>query len=243
MSASAGRVLLIPKGEYDSSVTYTMLDMVRYNNVTYVCKKTTTGNAPDPAGDNEWWQFLVRGSSVIGVKGNAESTYRDGNVNITPADIGILPFSGSTASIGGTSIPPVGLSDNGKFLKASGGWESLPVFQGVSGSEVSIAGIVPPAQAGDERSCLMGDGTWAYTQLYKVVLSGISSLSSCRFPTTGTNPAITSDMELTEAYLSNSAATVSELDVNFFNGYLTITGTLSGTTDITLKFQRAITLS
>lgn len=46
-----------------------------------------------PAGSNVYniqsdkWDVLV-GSSVIGVKGDAESNYRKGNINITPANIG-----------------------------------------------------------------------------------------------------------------------------------------------------------
>ena len=46
-----------------------------------------------PAGSNVYkiqsdkWDVLV-GSAVVGVKGNAENTYRKGNVNITPANIG-----------------------------------------------------------------------------------------------------------------------------------------------------------
>lgn len=36
------------------------------------------------------------GSYVTGVKGNAESSYRTGNVNLTPANIGALPTAGGT---------------------------------------------------------------------------------------------------------------------------------------------------
>ncbi len=35
------------------------------------------------------------GSDVTGVKGNAESSYRTGNVNITPANIGAIPIGSS----------------------------------------------------------------------------------------------------------------------------------------------------
>lgn len=79
--------------------------------------------------------------------------------------------------------------------------------------------------------------------LYKVVLSGVSSLSSCRFPASGTNDKIKSTMEVTEAVLSNPAAQTGDWSVNFYDGYLTVTGNISGTTNITLKFQDCITLS
>ena len=35
--------------------------------------------------------------AVSGVKGNAESTYRSGNVNLTPANIGAMPLGGATS--------------------------------------------------------------------------------------------------------------------------------------------------
>lgn len=40
--------------------------------------------------DNGYWDCLV-GMSVAGVKGNNEDTYRTGNINLTPADIGAIP--------------------------------------------------------------------------------------------------------------------------------------------------------
>lgn len=54
-----------------------------------------------PAGANVYktsdgyWDVLA-GSPVTGVKGNAESTYRRGNVNITPGNIGAVNKSGDT---------------------------------------------------------------------------------------------------------------------------------------------------
>ena len=63
MSASAGRVLIIPKGIYDPTTTYHMLDMVKTNNGTYLCKKTSLGNAPS---ESEYWQLII---------GNSNNTY------------------------------------------------------------------------------------------------------------------------------------------------------------------------
>lgn len=36
----------------------------------------------------------------------------------------------------------------------------IPIYQGVSGSTMSVAGLVPQAQAGDENKALLGNGTW-----------------------------------------------------------------------------------
>lgn len=56
MSTSAGRVLMIPKGDYDATATYTMLDVVSYQGKSYVAKQTTTGNAPT---NTTYWQLMV----------------------------------------------------------------------------------------------------------------------------------------------------------------------------------------
>lgn len=89
MSASAGRVLIIPRGEYSSETTYQMLDLVRYGSGTFICKKTSLGNTPDYEQDTEYWQLLVLSGDVAGVKGNAEEEYRRGLVNIDYDDLGI----------------------------------------------------------------------------------------------------------------------------------------------------------
>ena len=59
MSLSAGRVLILPKGEYDSTETYNLLDLVYYQRGSFLCKKTTTGNAPDLTQDTEYWMKIV----------------------------------------------------------------------------------------------------------------------------------------------------------------------------------------
>ena len=52
---SAGRVLIIPKGPYDSSVTYSQLDMVRYDRHTWICKKACTGVTPS---ESAYWMEI-----------------------------------------------------------------------------------------------------------------------------------------------------------------------------------------
>ena len=70
---------------------------------------------------------LPSSGAVTGVKGNAEQSYRTGNVNISPANIGY--FNGSTAPIGG--CVPASDGDPDKFLCADGSWK-----QGGGGSSL-----------------------------------------------------------------------------------------------------------
>lgn len=56
-----------------------------------------------PAGTNVYWTAdsywdCLAGNAVTGVKGNAESEYRAGNVNITPKNIGALATDGDVAN-------------------------------------------------------------------------------------------------------------------------------------------------
>lgn len=143
----AGRIGFVVKGTYDNTATYDFLDVVYYNNATYVAKKLTVGN--EPQSSSEFWQVLMDGGvnfndiaptftqaetreninsgeklpvlfgkikkwytdlkavafsgsyndlsdtptipAAVAVKGNAESSYRKGNVNLTPANIGAVP--------------------------------------------------------------------------------------------------------------------------------------------------------
>ena len=74
--------------------------------------------------------------NVTGVKGNAESTYRDGNVNLTPATIGY--FNGSIAPMGGCIPASDGSAD--KFLCADGSWKQDGGANDVSWAEQNELG-------------------------------------------------------------------------------------------------------
>ena len=57
----------MPKGNYDASKTYEMLDLVNYNGVSWLAKKTVTGIAPS---DGEYWHPLLG----ITIANNLETT-------------------------------------------------------------------------------------------------------------------------------------------------------------------------
>ena len=60
--SSAGRILIMPKGEYSASVTYEMLDMVSHDGTTWLAKKTVSGI--EPSTDNsEYWQNMFNMSA------------------------------------------------------------------------------------------------------------------------------------------------------------------------------------
>lgn len=99
MSASAGRVLLIPKGEYNSQTTYQPLDMVYYNGNSYVCKLASTGNLPT---DTTYFQIMTQGTAVS-------------------------DMTGATAGAAGTHglVPAPAAGDEDKVLKGDGTWDEM----------------------------------------------------------------------------------------------------------------------
>ena len=64
---SAGRVLLMPKGDYNPATTYELLDLVTYQNSSYIAKGTTTGNLPT---DSTYWQLSAYGGNIANLTEN-----------------------------------------------------------------------------------------------------------------------------------------------------------------------------
>ena len=56
MSASAGRIMILPKGNWDDKTSYQMLDLVNSNMQSYIAKKTSIGVEPGADTDEEYWQ-------------------------------------------------------------------------------------------------------------------------------------------------------------------------------------------
>ena len=63
---SAGRILIIPKGNYDSSVTYEMLDLVFHSGASWVAKKTAKGIEPSDA-NAEYWMKMCEATDLTEV--------------------------------------------------------------------------------------------------------------------------------------------------------------------------------
>lgn len=83
--AIAGRVAIVPKGEWDSSISYEKLDVVSYNNALYIAKKQSVGQVPT---DGEYWMFclqsidyaefekIINGTTTVGI---ADKAIKDKN--------------------------------------------------------------------------------------------------------------------------------------------------------------------
>ena len=56
--ASAGRILIMPKGNYNAETEYEMLDLVGYANHAWICKKACKGIEPSTSNEECWHDLL-----------------------------------------------------------------------------------------------------------------------------------------------------------------------------------------
>ena len=83
--ASAGRILIMPKGNYDSSATYKILDLVNHNGTSWLAKKTATGIEPSDA-NNEYWYKMVDFNIVNNLETTEEGSVLDARQGKVIAD-------------------------------------------------------------------------------------------------------------------------------------------------------------
>ena len=79
MSAVAGRILLMPKGDYSSQTVYNSLDWVRYNNAAWVCTTNNTSNVPPSTSATQW--TLLAADSAMSNIGDLNDVSISGEVN------------------------------------------------------------------------------------------------------------------------------------------------------------------
>ena len=54
---NAGKIAIVPAGEYDSARMYSRLSCVRHNGKVFLSKKETLGH--EPIQDDEWWMYMI----------------------------------------------------------------------------------------------------------------------------------------------------------------------------------------
>ena len=72
MTNIAGRILIIPKGDYDASASYTMLDLVSYNGTSWLARKDATGIEPSEANGEYWQSMFDFASTPVTILGDNE---------------------------------------------------------------------------------------------------------------------------------------------------------------------------
>ena len=237
------------KGAYSSSATYVKNDLVHYNNKLWRCLIDDTSNVT-PSEGVTWTIFVEEPGVMTGATSGAAGTggtipapaagdqgkfFRgDGTWNNPP-----LPpdMTGATSSANGTHglIPAPTIADRNAFFKGDGTWgnPTAAPMTGATASADGTGGSVPAPIMGDQNKVFSGAGTYIDSVLkdraLEITLSSVSSL-----PQTVSNANVESDMVVIKSYLSNPAAQTEEWSVSTSNGSLTVSGSISGTTNITL---------
>ena len=132
MGVSAGRVLLIPKGDWNAETTYTGLDWVRHNGAAWVCKNTCTNVEPTEENSDNW--------QIIARDGQSGSVI---NVDVVMSD---------------TSENPVQNKVIKKYVDDH--TPEVSDMTGATATQNGAHGLVPAPQIGDEKKALLGNGTW-----------------------------------------------------------------------------------
>ena len=160
------------------------------------------------------------------------------------AQAGALDMTGATATTDGTHglVPAPGVADKDAFLKGDGTWDNPTAapMVGATASADGVGGSVPAPLMGYQEKVLSGSGTYIDSVVKDrvLVLSTTSAVSA--LPYVFSDAAIETDMVCLKAELSNPAAQTGEWTVNTDTaGQATISGTISGSTNITLYLMKS----
>lgn len=172
MSATIGRVLLMPKGNYSGSTVYNSLDWVRDNGAAWVCKVDgTVGIAPPtlPTTSNANWTLLSADGSVTG-------SVDWPNVNYKPFD--------DIKSGGGLSV------DGSKKLQLD---TSYLTGSNISYDNTSSGLLATTIQLAIDELAASGGGGGSYTASKGVKLVGSDIRANLKSDTTGSLTAASKD--------------------------------------------------
>lgn len=145
--AIAGRVAIVPKGDWSADATYKRLDAVTYNNALYFAKKDVP--AGTATSNTEYWsKSIVGGAGAIATTEDAGIVKPDGTT-ITVDEDGTLhgqskvdEMTGATADKDGTSgtVPAPKAGEENMFLRGDGTWAKVS-----GGSSIAPKATVDPA--------------------------------------------------------------------------------------------------
>lgn len=150
-------------------------------------------------------------NTVTGVKGAAESDYRDGNVSLDAEDVGAISkdmnYTAATLPYANTEKVALLGNDGNNYYTT----------------------------IGELASQIGGGGGTSQTALVHYV-KNCGTISSLNWTNSTIDNNITENMVVLKAELSNPAAQTSDWTCTTTNGYVTISGTISGSTNVLLYF-------
>ena len=92
---NAGRILIMPKGDWNALTTYDMLDLVAENGIAYLARQTNIGQNPSTDTSMTYWQPFGSASAIA-----------------TTTSPGLVMPDGETISIDGSGLVKVNIDNN-----------------------------------------------------------------------------------------------------------------------------------
>lgn len=62
---TAGKILIIPKGDYNSTKIYEMLDLVKYDGTSWLAKKDVPAGIEPTETNSEYWQNMFEAEAFV----------------------------------------------------------------------------------------------------------------------------------------------------------------------------------
>ena len=206
---------------------------IYYRGAAMAANKIAAGGTYQFRYNGTQWDYIgdvdtdTNTQTITGVKGNAESSYRTGNVNLTAANIGAKPThtakSSPSASGNATAfIDTISQAADGVITATK---KNIPTMGAATASAAGTAGLVPAPAAGKHLNYLRADGVWESPPGSKLIVAELDSVTntSGSYTHTSTVEGVTGDMK---------PVMIEGSDLSIFGGTITIT---TSTDSVTLS--------
>ena len=169
---NAGRILIMPKGDWNALTTYDMLDLVAYNGIAYLARQTNIGQNPSTDTSMTYWQPFGSASQIA-----------------TTSSPGLVMPDGETITIDNTGLINVNIDNNTLVYDSVNGYIKAVVSSALANlTDVNITS----AQNGQaliydntsqkwENTTLYGDGIALSSLDATTITSAISALQAPTF--------------------------------------------------------------
>lgn len=107
--ANAGRILIMAVGNYNASTPYVPLDLVAYNDESWLCRKACTGVTPTAQASEYWQKFgsavgiaTLTNTGIVRPDGASIKIIADGTISVptaTDSALGLVKPDGTTVTI------------------------------------------------------------------------------------------------------------------------------------------------
>ena len=205
---NAGRILIMPKGDWNPGTTYDMLDLVARNGVAYLARQTNIGQ--DPALDTAmtYWQPFGSASAIA-----------------TTSSPGLVMPDGDTITIDGSGLIEVNIDNNTIVYDSVNGY----LKAAVSSALAQLTDVnVTSAQNGQ---ALIYDSTsqkWENTTVYG---DGIALSSLDATTVTGAIGTLQTNVGTLQSDMTTAQGDIDDLEAG--NGVTTLSVDLTGWTSDT----------